>query len=104
MTFGERLRSYRKSRGATLQQVADAAGCTKAYVWELEKRPDKNPTADRLNKIAKFLDVSVQDLLGEPVVGDIAPSAEDVIFFREYLALDSESKRRYQAVLKLMQG
>lgn len=29
--FGIRLRSLREAKGLTLQQVADAVGCTKAY-------------------------------------------------------------------------
>ena len=36
--LGKRLRQYREAKGLTLQQVADAVGCTKAYIWELEMR------------------------------------------------------------------
>ena len=34
--FGSRLRRLREAKKLTLQQVADAVGCTKAYIWELE--------------------------------------------------------------------
>ena len=46
--FGIRLRSLREAKGLTLQQVADAVGCTKAYIWELEKKPGQRPTAERI--------------------------------------------------------
>ena len=47
-TFGARLRRLRKAKGLTLQQVADEAGCTKAYVWELEMREGQRPSAERV--------------------------------------------------------
>lgn len=53
--FGERLRSLREAQNLTLQQVADAAGCTKAYIWELEKKPGQRPSAERIQAIAKVL-------------------------------------------------
>ena len=49
--FGIRLRQLREAKGLTLQQVADAVGCSKAYVWELEMREGQRPTAERLNAI-----------------------------------------------------
>ena len=57
--FGVRLRRLREAKKLTLQQVADAVGCTKAYIWELEMREGQRPTAERLNAIAKTLGVTV---------------------------------------------
>ena len=62
--FGARLRSLREAKGLTLQQVADAAGCTKAYIWELEKKPGQRPTAERIQAIAKILGITMEDLMG----------------------------------------
>ena len=64
--LGKRLRQYREAKGLTLQQVADAVGCTKAYIWELEMREGQRPTAERLNAIAKTLGVTVLHLLVSP--------------------------------------
>jgi len=74
------LREYRKSRGLTLQQIADAVGCTKAYIWELEMSEGQRPTAERLNAIAKTLGVTLLHLLGEPIGGVENPSQSDVEF------------------------
>lgn len=65
--FGTRLRSLREAKGLTLQQVADAAGCTKAYIWELEKKPGQKPSAERIQAIAKVLGITMEDLMGEVV-------------------------------------
>lgn len=102
--FGIRLREFRETKGLTLQQVADAVGCTKAYVWELEMREGQKPTADRLNAIAKTLGVTIQDLLGEPVAPMQTATPTDVAFFREYAGMSETEKSKYRDAMKLMFG
>jgi transcriptional regulator with XRE-family HTH domain len=102
--FGERLRSLREAKGLTLQQVADAAGCTKAYIWELEKRPGQKPTAERIQAIAKVLGVTMGDLMGEPMGEAPEATPEDVVFFRQYVNMSESDKERYRAALKIMFG
>lgn len=104
MPLGKRLRQYREAKGLTLQQVADAVGCTKAYIWELEMREGQRPTAERLNGIAKTLGVTVLHLLGEPIGGIEDPSPADAEFFREYAGMTEDEKSRYRAAMKLMFG
>ena len=102
--LGKRLRQYREAKGLTLQQVADAVGCTKAYIWELEMRQGQRPTADRLNGIAKTLGVTVLHLLGEPIGGIEDPSPADAEFFREYAGMTDDEKARYRDAMRLMFG
>jgi len=102
--LGKRLRQYREAKGLTLQQVADAVGCTKAYIWELEMRQGQRPTAERLNAIAKTLGVTVLHLLGEPIGGIEDPSPADAEFFREYAGMTDDEKARYRDAMKLMFG
>ena len=102
--LGKRLRQYREAKGLTLQQVADAVGCTKAYIWELEMREGQRPTAERLNAIAKFLGVTVLHLLGEPIGGIEDPSPADAEFFREYAGMTEDETARYREAMKLMFG
>ena len=102
--LGKRLRQYREAKGLTLQQVADAVGCTKAYIWELEMREGQRPTAERLNGIAKTLGVTVLHLLGEPIGGIEDPSPADAEFFREYAGMSEDEKARYREAMKLMFG
>ena len=64
--FGARLRRLREAKKLTLQQVADAVGCTKAYIWELEMKEGQRPTAERIQKIAQVLGVTMEDVMGTP--------------------------------------
>lgn len=96
-TFGQRLRAVRTAHGLTLQQVADAVGCTKAYIWELESRTDQRPTARRMIDIARLLGVTVEFLIdGHPM--DL--TAEDSLFMRDYLALPDAERARMRRILK----
>lgn len=81
--FGARLRRLREAKGLTLQQVADAVGCTKAYIWELEKKPGQRPTAERVQALARVLGVTMEDIMGEPIEQVPQASPEDVAFRRQ---------------------
>lgn len=98
--LGERLRRLRQDKGWTMERLADEAGVSKSYIWELENRPAQRPSADKLNGIAKALGVAVQDLLGE--APPVAAEPEDVRFFRQYLGMSDADKTRYRQMLDLM--
>ena len=100
--FGARLRRLREAKKLTLQQVADAVGCTKAYIWELEMKDGQRPTAERIQKIAQVLGVTMEDVMGTPMQEAPQASAEDVAFFREYAGMTDEEKDRYRKALKIM--
>ena len=100
--FGARLRRLREAKKLTLQQVADAVGCTKAYIWELEMKEGQRPSAERIQAIAKVLGVTMEDVMGEPIAQVPQASPEDVSFFREYAGMTDEEKDRYRQALKIM--
>ena len=102
--LGMKLRRLREAKGFTLQQVADAVGCTKAYIWELEVKGGQRPSADRIYALSKVLGVTVEDLLEDQpgVVPEASP--EDIQFFRNYVGMTEEDKQRYQQMLQLMFG
>lgn len=100
--FGVRLRRLREAKKLTLQQVADAVGCTKAYIWELEMKDGQRPSAERIQAIAKVLGVTMEDVMGEPIKQVPQASPEDVSFFREYAGMTDEEKDRYRQALKIM--
>ena len=100
--FGARLRRLREAKKLTLQQVADAVGCTKAYIWELEMREGQRPTAERVQALAKVLGVTMEDVMGEPIEQVPEASPEDVQFFREYAGMTDAEKERYRQALQIM--
>lgn len=71
-----RLRETRKARGMSLQAVADAAGMSKPYVWELERGSVSNPTIRAVWSIAGALGVAPAYLIGlDDSTSDLDPLA-----------------------------
>lgn len=62
--IGRRVRDYRKAKGLTLQEMADATGFSKGYLSKLETSK-KAPPLSTLSRIGKALGVTTSTLLGE---------------------------------------
>lgn len=87
----------------TLQQVADAVGCTKAYIWELEMKDGQRPTAERIQKIAQVLGVTMEDVMGTPLCSrHPKPAPRMWPSSIEYAGMTEDEKQHYQDVLKMM--
>jgi transcriptional regulator with XRE-family HTH domain len=91
--FNERLQKLRKKQTLTLEQLANQVGSTKSYIWELENKPDKKPSADLVSKLAKELKTTVEYLI------DGSGSDQDAVFFREYKGLQPETKVQLQNIM-----
>ena len=63
--IAEKLKSFRLANRMTLKQLASKAGCTDAYLSQLE-RGLANPTVMILQKIASAIQVKVVDFFLEP--------------------------------------
>jgi transcriptional regulator with XRE-family HTH domain len=62
--IAEKLKTFRRANGMTLKQLAAGAGCTDAYLSQLE-RGRANPSITTLKKIAHALGVKVVDFFLE---------------------------------------
>lgn len=89
MNIGERLFELRQKSGESLQQVADAAGVSKAHVWELEKGHSKNPSFQLVRELARHFGVSIDVLVGE----EAAPSMKEQRIDRIHRDLQELSER-----------
>ena len=69
MSIGAKLKELRLRKGSSLQQVADAAGASKAHIWELESGKSHNPSLDLLRRLAEHFGVTVAGLVGETLEG-----------------------------------
>lgn len=69
-TLGLRIRKLRIEKDLSQEALAFSAGVHSTYIGKIE-RGEKCPTVDTLYKIAKGLDVSINELLDVP---DIKPS------------------------------
>jgi transcriptional regulator with XRE-family HTH domain len=65
MALSDRLTRLRLEKGESLQKVADAAGVSKAHIWQLEKGKTDNPSMALLTNLADHFGLTVAALVGE---------------------------------------
>lgn len=105
-TLGDKIRLLRKEKKLTLEALANNAGLSKSYLWELENRESQKPSAEKLLSIAQALKVDVEFFLE---TDSRTPEEKhiDNAFFREYKNLNSQEKeqiRNIMAVIKSSSG
>lgn len=61
--IAENLKILRNAKGHSLEKIARLAGLSLNTIVKIENGTNKNPTIDTLTKIAKALDVSVDELI-----------------------------------------
>jgi transcriptional regulator with XRE-family HTH domain len=91
MSLAKRLRQERERAGLTLEQLADKAGISKTYLWELEhdERGTKKPSADLLLRVAEALSLTIADLMGLPSIrvdGSNVNVPQSLVEFQEMMA------------------
>lgn len=103
--FGSVLKAARQAAGLTMEELGLKAGCTKSYIWQLERTGTCGKVgAELLHRIARALDVSLARLTGDVEGLPESHTAEDVQFFKDYMALSSEDRRRFRQVCELAFG
>lgn len=98
--LGQKIRTLRKTKGLTLEELAKMIGAGKSYLWELENKGVENPSAERLTKLADILGVTPEFLLNDKLVSP-EPEVVDQAFFRQYQQLDPDTKKRIRQILEL---
>ena len=98
---GAQIRTLRLRKGLTLDQLAEKAGASKSYLWELENKNPPRPSAEKLAGIAKALEVTVDYLMGADTPEELQ-SAEDRAFFREYERMSPTLKAKLREMRKLL--
>ena len=99
-TTGAKIRALRKTRGYTLEQLAERAGSSKSYIWELENKAPPRPSAELLARIATALGVTIEYLLDKTGTVTEEDSA-DAAFFRKYKKLDEADRGRLRRMIDL---
>jgi transcriptional regulator with XRE-family HTH domain len=100
MSFGKKIKELRTSAGLTLDQLAQATGSSKSYIWELENKNPPRPSADKLSAIATALGVTVDYLLGTD--DQTLEAAKDKAFFRHYSSLPEPTRRTIREMAELL--
>lgn len=97
-TLGEKLRKHRQEKGYSLDDLARLSGSSKSYLWELENRDARKPSAEKLATIADVLGVTTDYLLDENAEMDDKHVKE--AFFRKFNKLEAEDKQRIQDMIE----
>lgn len=101
--LGEKIRSLRKQRGLSLEQLAEQTESSKSYIWELENKDNPKPSAEKIARIASVLKVTPEYFMDDRIT-ELEPSEEDRAFFRKYRGLSSETKKKLDDILKIIEG
>ncbi len=96
--LGDKIKKCRKNHGLTLEKLANMAGLSKSYLWELENRDSQRPSAEKLLAIADTLGVTTDYFLEND---NRAPDEKhlDEAFFRSYKILESKDKEQLRKIL-----
>jgi transcriptional regulator with XRE-family HTH domain len=100
--IGTKIRALRLSKKLTLDQLAERAGLSKSYLWELENKDPPRPSAEKLVGLAKALEVTVDYFVGDDTPEELQ-SAEDKAFFREYQLMSPALKGKLRQMRKLLE-
>lgn len=98
LNLGEKLRTLRKEQKLTLDALAERVGISKSYLWELENRPQSNPSIEKLGAIATVLGVPTAYFLDD----EVAQPREhhlDEAFFRNYQKLPPFEREQLRRIL-----
>ena len=101
--LGEKIHRLRKEKGLTLDGLAEAAGASKSYIWELENKNPPRPSAEKVARIAEALGVTA-DFLFDDQEKDPTPDVVDKAFFRQYRRLPDPTKEKLRQMLKILGG
>lgn len=85
--LGDKIKDLRKKKGLTLEELAEQIGSGKSYIWEIENKGVKRPSAEKLTLIAKALDVTTEFLVDNEQ-SEITDDQEKEVFFRKLGNLD----------------
>ncbi len=91
--LGAKIKELRKEKALTLEQLAEKIGSGKSYIWEIENKGVKRPSAEKLAAIAKALDVTT-DYLIDDTQTEVSDDLEKEMFYRKLGQLDKGDQDR----------
>ncbi len=96
-SLGDKLRRHRQEKGYSLDKLAEITESSKSYLWELENRDTRKPSAEKLTRIAQALDVTTDYLLDESATPDEEVMRE--AFFRKFSKLDADDRKKIEQMI-----
>jgi transcriptional regulator with XRE-family HTH domain len=65
--LSDRIRSFRTEKALSLPKLSELSNVSLGLLSKLENDPTSNPSLDTLHKLAKALDTTIADLIGDNV-------------------------------------
>lgn len=97
--LGAKIKKLRKAKQLTLEQLAGQIGSGKSYIWELENRGVKRPSAEKLAAIARALDTTT-DFLVDNAMTRPTDAIKREVFFRKFDRLDKADQRKIEEIIE----
>lgn len=97
-SFGEKIKRHRMEKGYSLDKLAELTDSSKSYIWELENRDTRKPSAEKLTRIAQALSVTTDYLLDESAAPDEKVLQE--AFFRKFNKLDLDDQKKIEQMVE----
>lgn len=101
MELSKRISLYRKQLGMTQKNLADAIGAKQSHISRLE-RGDYMPSHDTLRHLAKALNVTVSDLMGENDIKPTHEMTEAIEIARMILGQEHQNEGSVDALKRLL--
>ena len=98
-TLGDKLRRHRQEKGYSLDKLAEITESSKSYLWELENRDTRKPSAEKLTRVAQALGVTTDYLLDDTADADDEMRKE--AFFRKFSKLEAEDRKKIEQMIDL---
>lgn len=99
-SLGDKIKKRRKEMKLSLDKLANISDISKSYLWELENRTTRKPSAEKLTKIAEALEVTINYLLN-----DSSSSPSEIIlkdaFFKKFKKLSKKDRRKIEQLIDL---
>ncbi len=99
LSLREKLKKHRLELGYSLDDLAKLSESSKSYLWELENRETRKPSAEKLTKIAEVLNVTTAYLLDDKADMDDKNIKE--AFFRKFNRLEDGDKKRIEEMIEV---
>ena len=98
----ERIQSVCESKGVSVSAMCVQLGMSKSVLSDLKAGRKKTLSAETLRRIADFLQVSVDSLLGKQEADVL--DAVDIAFYGEFKELDDHEKEVVRDMVRLMRA
>jgi transcriptional regulator with XRE-family HTH domain len=96
--FGDKLRRLRTNRSLTLEALAEKIGSSKAYIWQLENKPNAKPSGELLLKLAAVLGEAPEFFLDDSI-HERSESHVSEAFFRKFNKLSEDDRRTIERIV-----